>query len=148
MVRDAEEILMLETLCTGKSSRGGAAVMEHIAGQVTFAAEMAHDVAGLTRLTEPGKMNIEVRQPYGVVGAILPWNAPSSMWVWKVAPAIATGNTVVLKGSEKSPLSVRILFLPLLLYMLIMMSIGHKTRSSGEGSRLPPGCCQCSFWLW
>lgn len=46
-----------------------------------------------------------VRQPYGAVGAIIPWNTPFLMFCLKVGPALAAGNTMVLKSSEKSPLS-------------------------------------------
>jgi gamma-glutamyl-gamma-aminobutyraldehyde dehydrogenase/4-guanidinobutyraldehyde dehydrogenase/NAD-dependent aldehyde dehydrogenase len=45
------------------------------------------------------------REPIGVVAAIVPWNYPMLMAAWKIAPALATGNSVVLKPSEKSPLS-------------------------------------------
>jgi aldehyde dehydrogenase (NAD+) len=46
-----------------------------------------------------------VHEPVGVVGQIIPWNFPLLMWVWKVAPAIACGNTIVLKPAEQTPLS-------------------------------------------
>lgn len=46
-----------------------------------------------------------IRQPYGVTGAIIPWNTPTLMLGMKIGPALAAGNTMVLKSSEKSPLS-------------------------------------------
>ena len=46
-----------------------------------------------------------VRQPLGVVGCIVPWNYPLMMAAWKIAPALAAGNSVVLKPAEQSPLS-------------------------------------------
>src|SRR5690606_2813048 len=49
--------------------------------------------------------NYTLREPVGVVGAIIPWNFPLLMAVWKVAPALACGNTVVLKPAEQTPLS-------------------------------------------
>ncbi|WP_026909293.1 5-carboxymethyl-2-hydroxymuconate semialdehyde dehydrogenase [Paucisalibacillus globulus] len=54
-------------------------------------------------------INYTVYQPLGVVGLITPWNAPFMLLTWKVAPALATGNTVVLKPAELSPLSANIL---------------------------------------
>lgn len=45
------------------------------------------------------------REPMGVVAAIVPWNFPMIMAAWKIAPALATGNSVILKPSEKSPLT-------------------------------------------
>jgi len=50
-------------------------------------------------------LNYTVHEPIGVVGAIVPWNFPMSMASWKLAPALATGNTVVLKPAEETPLS-------------------------------------------
>lgn len=62
---------------------------------------------GHTSLNTPGFLNMSLRQPFGVVGIIIPWNAPLVFFSKKVAPAVAAGNTVVLKSSEKAPLSVR-----------------------------------------
>ncbi|KAE8422711.1 aldehyde dehydrogenase domain-containing protein [Aspergillus pseudocaelatus] len=52
-----------------------------------------------------GFINMTLRQPYGVVAAIIPWNVPVYFFINKVAPAIAAGNTVVIKSSEKAPLT-------------------------------------------
>lgn len=57
-------------------------------------------------LNKPGfSRNIIVREPVGVVGAIIPWNFPLKMAVWKLGPALAAGNTVVLKPSEETPVT-------------------------------------------
>ncbi|KAK5232355.1 hypothetical protein LTR47_006568 [Exophiala xenobiotica] len=66
----------------------------------------ALDVSGDSSLNTAGHVNITLRQPFGVCGAIIPWNVPLLMFINKVGPALATGNTLVLKSSEKSPLSV------------------------------------------
>jgi aldehyde dehydrogenase (NAD+) len=63
---------------------------------------------GHTSLNTPGFMNMSLRQPFGVVAIIIPWNAPLVFFSKKVAPAVAAGNCVVLKSSEKAPLTVRI----------------------------------------
>jgi aldehyde dehydrogenase (NAD+) len=60
---------------------------------------------GHTSLNTPGFFNMSLRQPYGVVGIIIPWNAPLVFFSKKIAPAVAAGNTVVLKSSEKAPLT-------------------------------------------
>jgi aldehyde dehydrogenase (NAD+) len=60
---------------------------------------------GTSSLNTPGFMNVSLRQPYGVCAAIIPWNSPLVFYSKKVAPAIAAGNTMVLKTSEKAPLS-------------------------------------------
>ncbi|KAF9887944.1 hypothetical protein FE257_009466 [Aspergillus nanangensis] len=64
---------------------------------------------GRTSLNTPGFVNMTLRQPYGVVAVIIPWNVPVYFFINKMAPAIAAGNTVVIKSSEKAPLtSVRL----------------------------------------
>jgi betaine-aldehyde dehydrogenase len=54
---------------------------------------------------DPGQFNMVLKEPYGVVGCIVPWNYPLLLMVWKVAPALAAGNSVVIKPSELTPLS-------------------------------------------
>ena len=56
--------------------------------------------------TGPGSLALVTREPLGVVGAIVPWNFPLIMAAWKIGPVLAAGNSLVLKPSEKSPLSV------------------------------------------
>lgn len=60
---------------------------------------------GHTSLNTPGFLNMSLRQPFGVVGIVIPWNAPLVFFAKKVAPAVAAGNAVVLKSSEKAPLT-------------------------------------------
>jgi aldehyde dehydrogenase (NAD(P)+) len=64
---------------------------------------------GQTINTTPQKFAYTIRQPIGVVGQIIPWNYPLSMATWKLGPALACGNTVVLKPAEQTPLSVLVL---------------------------------------
>ncbi|PLB42152.1 aldehyde dehydrogenase ALDH [Aspergillus candidus] len=64
---------------------------------------------GQTISTTPAKFAYTLRQPVGVVGQIIPWNYPLSMATWKLGPALACGNTVVLKPAEQTPLSVLVL---------------------------------------
>ncbi|KAK4210324.1 aldehyde dehydrogenase [Rhypophila decipiens] len=74
----------------------------------TFA-ESWHRIQGQSSITTPGQMHMTLRQPYGVVAVILPWNNPVHFFCSKSAPALITGNTVVLKSSEKGPLAVAFL---------------------------------------
>ena len=57
----------------------------------------------------PGKFAYTIRQPIGVIGQIIPWNYPLASASWKLGPALACGNTVVIKASEQTPLSILIL---------------------------------------
>ncbi len=104
--RNAEELAIIESLDSGKpisdalnvdvpesaaSLRWYAQICDKVYGQV---APAPHDITALI-----------VREPIGVVGAVVPWNFPLLMAIWKVAPALAAGNSVVLKPAELTPLS-------------------------------------------
>lgn len=71
-------------------------------------AEVGYTVQGTTSVQTPGFLNMTIRQPYGIVAAIIPWNVPLLFLANKLAPALIVGNTVVLKSSEKAPLTVSI----------------------------------------
>ncbi|WP_298286312.1 aldehyde dehydrogenase [Acidocella sp.] len=74
-----------------------------------FYAEALDKVGGEVAPTDAGNLALVTREPLGVVGAIVPWNFPFDMAAWKCAPALAAGNSVVLKPSERSPFSALIL---------------------------------------
>lgn len=101
-----DELARLEAISMGKPVSEfidvGAAV-----GNFQLYAGMGWQARGTSSLNTPGYVNLTVRQPYGVIGVIIPWNAPLLFFAKKVAPALAAGNTVVLKSSEKAPLTVR-----------------------------------------
>jgi aldehyde dehydrogenase (NAD+) len=71
-----------------------------------FFAEFADKVGGEVMATTPDKLGMTITEPYGVVAAVAPWNLPLVMAAWKIAPAIAAGNSVVLKPSELTPFSI------------------------------------------
>jgi aldehyde dehydrogenase (NAD+) len=74
--------------------------------QLTFVAGQADKVLGLSLPGHtPDVLGLTLREPYGVVGAIIPWNAPGPMFVTDVGPAIAAGNTIVIKPAEDAPLT-------------------------------------------
>ena len=70
-----------------------------------YAAAMKTD-EGSINLVDNNSMNLIFREPIGVVGLVLPWNIPYGLGLWKIAPAIAAGNTVVFKPSSETPLSI------------------------------------------
>jgi len=74
-----------------------------------YFAETIDKIDGQVTNTEADALHYVLRQPLGVVGCITPWNYPMMMAAWKVAPALAAGNTVVLKPAEQSPLSAGLL---------------------------------------
>lgn len=70
-----------------------------------YFAGKAWDTHGDSSLNTPGFVNITFRQPFGVTAGITPWNVPVAMILFKLAPALITGNTIVIKSSEKAPLT-------------------------------------------
>ena len=102
----ADELALLETRDNGKPYFESRKVdVPSVALTLRYYAGMADKVQGDT-LPVPGPfLNYTLREPVGVVGAIVPWNFPLSMAAWKAAPALACGNTVVLKPAEETPLT-------------------------------------------
>jgi betaine-aldehyde dehydrogenase len=84
-------------------SRGEAAITVEI---FRYVAGLARELKGKTVYLNPENLDYTRREPYGVVGAIVPWNAPLMLAALKIAPAIMTGNTMVLKASEEAPMAV------------------------------------------
>lgn len=106
MERHGEELALLETLDTGKPIRHS--LRDDIPGAaraIRWYAEAADKVYGEVAPTGPGELAMIVREPIGVVAAIVPWNFPLLLACWKLGPALIAGNSVVLKPSEKSPLT-------------------------------------------
>lgn len=103
---DAERLAVLDTLDMGKPIGDMLEVdLPSVIETIRFMAEFIDKVEGSVTATERDVMHYVLREPLGVVGAISPWNYPLLMAVWKIAPALAAGNTVVLKPAEQAPLS-------------------------------------------
>ncbi|MFN9749289.1 MAG: aldehyde dehydrogenase [Burkholderiales bacterium] len=100
------ELALLETLDMGKPIRESFAVdVPSAARCLQWFAETADKHYGEIAPTGPNALALVTAEPVGVVGAIVPWNYPLIMAAWKLGPALAVGNSVVLKPSEKSPLT-------------------------------------------
>ncbi len=120
----AEELSQLESLAIGKPISDardevamGARTFEYYAGAIsTF--------CGQTIPVARGGFDFAMRQPMGVIAAIVPWNFPFAIATWKVAPALAAGNCVVLKPARQSPLTA--------------LRLGELAAEAG----LPPGALQ------
>ncbi|HKX99789.1 MAG TPA: aldehyde dehydrogenase family protein, partial [Steroidobacteraceae bacterium] len=103
---NAEGLAVLETLDMGKPIADVVGIdLPAVVETIRFMAECIDKVDGAVTSTESGVVHMVLREPYGVVGAISPWNYPLLMATWKIAPALAAGNTVVLKPAEQAPLS-------------------------------------------
>ncbi len=106
MLENREELALLETLDMGKpisASLNGDVVSA--ANTIKWYGEAIDKVYDEIAPTPHNTLAMITREPIGVVGAIVPWNYPILMACWKIAPALVTGNSVVLKPSEKSPLT-------------------------------------------
>jgi acyl-CoA reductase-like NAD-dependent aldehyde dehydrogenase len=99
-----EELALLETLDMGKPIQYALAVdVPSTARTIAWYAEAIDKVYDEIAPTGPNALALVQREAVGVVGVIVPWNYPMIMSAWKLGPALATGNSVVLKPSEKSP---------------------------------------------
>ena len=102
-----DELAVTDSLDMGKLVTDAYAIdVPGSAAIVQFYAEAIDKLAGEIPVTPPGNIAMVQRVPLGVVGAVIPWNYPLEMAIWKLAPALAAGNSVVLKPAEQSPLSV------------------------------------------
>lgn len=102
-----DEFAVLDTLDMGKSISEMVAVdIPDSIDCIRWTAESIDKLYGEIAPTDNQNLALIKREPIGVVAAITPWNYPLMMAVWKIAPALAAGNSVILKPSEKSPLSV------------------------------------------
>ncbi len=104
--RDRAEIARLETLDTGKTLVEGGIDVDDVTGVFRYYATQAESDPG--RLVDAGDPSVRSRviyEPLGVCALIAPWNYPLLQMCWKVAPALAAGNTIVLKPSESTPLT-------------------------------------------
>jgi acyl-CoA reductase-like NAD-dependent aldehyde dehydrogenase len=101
-----EELALLETLDTGKPIRDSLNVdIPATVNCIQWFAEAVDKIYDEVAPTDPRALALITREPLGVVGAIVPWNFPLIMAAWKIGPILAAGNSLVLKPSEKSPLS-------------------------------------------
>jgi aldehyde dehydrogenase (NAD+) len=102
----ADELAMLESTNTGHPLRDSTALdVPRTAATFRYFGGMADKVEGAVIPVDRGFLNYVDREPLGVVGQIVPWNFPLMFCGWKLGPALAAGNTVVLKPSELTPLT-------------------------------------------
>ena len=102
-----EELATLETWDNGKPySVALNEDLAEVAGCIRYYAGWADKLYGQTISTSPQKFAYTLKQPIGVCAQIIPWNYPLAMAAWKLGPALACGNTIVLKPAEQTPLSI------------------------------------------
>jgi gamma-glutamyl-gamma-aminobutyraldehyde dehydrogenase len=103
---NVERFALLDTLCMGKPINDMVTIdVPAAAKNFAYFGELVDKIDGTVTATAADAFHYILREPLGVVGCIVPWNYPLLMAAWKVAPALAAGNSVVLKPAEQSPLS-------------------------------------------
>ena len=106
IVAHGDELALTETLDMGKPLKYAKGVdVNSAANCIRWYGEAVDKVYDEIAPTPSNSLALITREPVGVVGVIVPWNYPMIMAAWKIAPALAAGNSVVLKPSEKSPLT-------------------------------------------
>ncbi|KAH0564761.1 Aldehyde dehydrogenase [Trichoglossum hirsutum] len=95
----------IESLNNGKGIALAKGDITHSASCLRYYGGWADKIEGKVIDTDPERFNYTRQEPIGVCGQIIPWNFPLLMWSWKIGPAIACGNTVVIKSAEQTPLS-------------------------------------------
>ncbi|KAF9696024.1 hypothetical protein EKO04_005880 [Ascochyta lentis] len=105
-LENADLLAAVEALDNGKAfSMAKNVDVPSAAGCLRYYGGWADKIEGKIVDTSPDTFNYIRKEPLGVCGQIIPWNFPLLMWAWKIGPAVATGNTVVLKTAEQTPLS-------------------------------------------
>ncbi|MCW2269034.1 MULTISPECIES: aldehyde dehydrogenase [Pseudomonas] len=106
LLANAQELALLETLDMGKPIADSLSIdIPAAANAIRWNAEAIDKIYDEVAATPSDQLGLVTRSPVGVVAAIVPWNFPLMMACWKLGPALATGNSVILKPSEKSPLT-------------------------------------------
>ncbi|HEY8505117.1 MAG TPA: aldehyde dehydrogenase family protein, partial [Gemmataceae bacterium] len=136
----AEELAVLESYNCGKTIADSRSDLQGVVNTLRYYAGWADKIEGRTVPVRGNFLSYTLRQPVGVVGQIIPWNFPLLMLAWKWGPALACGNTVVMKPAEQTPLTalavaqmaVDVGFPP----GVINMVCGYGAEGAGTGAAL------------
>jgi aldehyde dehydrogenase (NAD+) len=149
VVADAPTLGPLESVGSTRPIRDAmAGDVPNCADVIRFFAELCDKDGGDVAATAADHLGLIIREPLGVIGAITPWNFPLAMAAWKIAPALAAGNAVVLKPSELTPFSVNRLALLAVEAGIpsgILNIVQGRGQSVGEAICRHPGIAKVSF---
>lgn len=148
--RNRDALARLETLDTGKPlSETRTGDIARAAHNFRFFAELTAHQTNPTFIGDDGSWHTSLREPLGIVGLITPWNLPLYLATWKIAPALAQGNAVILKPAELTPLSAMVLGalcneagLPRGVFNIVQ---GEGAQSAGEALVVHPAVKAISF---
>ncbi len=106
LTRNRRELAVMESLDSGKPIRDCELIdLPETIGCLKWHAELIDKIYDQTGPAGDDAISLIVREPIGVVGAVLPWNFPLLMLAWKIGPALAAGNSVIVKPAEQTPLT-------------------------------------------
>ena len=105
VARDSAHLAELESRDNGKPLRDTIGEVRRAVDWLTYFAGAADKIQGEQIPIRPNELAYTSREPVGVVGAILPWNSPILLYSWKMGPALAAGNAIVLKPAEQTPVT-------------------------------------------
>lgn len=103
--KNAQELAAVESLNCGKTITDSVGDMQGVVNTLRYYAGWADKIEGKTVPVRGNFLSYTLRQPVGVVGQIIPWNFPLLMLAWKWGPALACGNTIVMKPAEQTPVT-------------------------------------------
>lgn len=103
--KEADQLAALESLNSGKTITDARGDVQGVLNTLRYYAGWADKIEGRTVPVRGNFLSYTLRQPVGVVGQIIPWNFPLLMLAWKWGPALACGNTIVMKLAEQTPLT-------------------------------------------
>jgi len=106
---NAEMLAYAETLDKGKVLRESKADVADCADHLRYFAGVIRADEGSVSELDADTLSMNISEPIGVVGAIIPWNYPLLIFIWKLAPALATGCTMIVKPAEQTPASILVL---------------------------------------
>ena len=105
----ADEFTRIESLDTGNTYGPMQNDVHKAVERMRFYCGLAYEIKGMTVPSTPGNLHLTIREPYGVVGRIIPFNHPIGFAASRIAPALIAGNTIIVKPSEQAPLSASLL---------------------------------------
>jgi aldehyde dehydrogenase (NAD+) len=146
--RAAGELAVLETIDTGKPLSQSRSDVETSARYFEFYAGIADKIYGATIPGDGDYWSYTLREPYGVIAHITPWNSPLSQMSRGVAPSLAAGNTVVVKPSEVTPLSTLVaarLFVDAGLPAGVCNVVAGRGKTTGAALASDPGVAHITF---
>lgn len=128
---NAEKLALVETLDNGKPIRETEIDVKLVSDHFRYFAGVLRSEEGAAKYLDNDMLSLVLKEPIGVVGQIIPWNFPMVMAAWKIAPALAAGNTIVIHPSSSTSLSL----LEMTKLMMKVLPKGVLNVITGRGSK-------------